>query len=147
VGTTAGGGAVHRNSARIGAVGGDRFGLASRLHDQAMPNSGGAMAEKSETKELLQRRLETQLREWSTRIDHLEAEAERDTADAELREEIYEKVQSLRDKHAAAMSKLDDLKHSGEKAWRSVKKDIDRLWSDIQHAFENVTAGRRRARR
>jgi hypothetical protein len=68
-------------------------------------------------------------------------------ADAELREEIYEKVQILRDKHAAAMKKLEELKRSGEKAWRSVRKDIDRLWSDIQDAFESVTAGRRRTRR
>lgn len=105
------------------------------------------MAQNSETKELLQRRLETQLKEWSTRIDHLRAEAERDMADAELREEIYEKLQILRDKHAAAMKKLEELQRSGEKAWKSVRKDVDRLWSDLQDAFENATAGRKRPRR
>ena len=102
------------------------------------------MAEQSETREVLQRRLETQLKEWSTRIDHLKAEAERDMADAELREQFYERLQKLRDAQRVGMEKLEELKHSGKKAWKSVKKDVDRLWSDIQDAFEGLTARRKR---
>jgi len=98
------------------------------------------MADQSETREVLQRRLETQLTEWSTRIDHLKAEAERDVADAELREQLYERLQKLRDTQRAATEKLEELKRSGQKAWKSVKKDIDRLWSDIQDAFDGVRA-------
>jgi hypothetical protein len=98
------------------------------------------MAERPETREVLQRRLETQLREWSTRIDHLKAEAERDMADAELREQLYERLQKLRDAQRLAMEKLEELKHSGKKAWKSVQKDIDRLWADIRDAFEGVRA-------
>ena len=98
------------------------------------------MAERSETREVLQRRLETQLREWSTRIDHLKAEAERDMADAELREQLYERLQRLRDAQRLGMEKLEELKHSGRKAWKSVKKDIDGLWADIQDAFDGVRA-------
>lgn len=101
------------------------------------------MADRSETREVLQRRLETQLREWSTRIDHLKAEAERDMADAELREQLYERLQKLRDTQKVAMEKLEELKHSGKKAWKSVMKDIDRLWADIQDAFEGLAARRK----
>lgn len=104
------------------------------------------MAEKSETREILQRRLETQLKEWSTRIDHLKAEAERDMADAELREQLYERLQVLRDKQTAAKEKLNELKRSGEKTWRSVKKDVDRLWSDIQDTFEGLRPRKRKTR-
>jgi hypothetical protein len=96
------------------------------------------MAEKSDAKEVLQRRLETQLKEWSTRIDHLKAEAERDIADAELREQIYERLQRLRDLDTAARAKLEELKRAGKSAWESVKKDIDRLWSDMQDGFRGV---------
>jgi hypothetical protein len=53
---------------------------------------GRPMAVRSETREVLQRQLETQLKEWSTRIDHLKAAAERDMADAELREQLYERL-------------------------------------------------------
>jgi hypothetical protein len=102
------------------------------------------MTEQSETREVLQRRLETQLKEWSTRIDHLKAEAERDMADAELREQLYERLQKLRDLQGVAMEKLEELKRSGKKAWTSAKKDIDRLWSDIQDAFEGLGARRKR---
>ena len=101
------------------------------------------MAEPSETREVLQRRLETQLREWSTRIDHLKAEAERDMADAELREQLYERLQKLRDMQRVAMEKVEELKRSGKKAWTSAKKDIDRLWSDIQDTFEGLAARRK----
>lgn len=103
------------------------------------------MAEPSETREVLQRRLETQLKEWSTRIDHLKAEAERDMADAELREQLYDRLQKLRDMQRVAIEKLEELKRSGKNAWKSAKKDIDRLWSDIQDAFEGL--GPRRKRR
>lgn len=105
------------------------------------------MAEKSEGKEILQRRLETQLKEWSTRIDHLKAEAERDMADAELREQLYQRLQVLRDKQKAAVEKLDELKRSGEKTWKSVKKDVDRLWSDIQDTFEGLRAKGKKGKR
>jgi len=97
------------------------------------------MAERSDAKEVLQRRLETQLKEWSTRIDHLKAEAERDIADAELREQLYERLQRLRDLDAAARGKLEELKRSGKSAWKSVKKDIDRLWSDMQDGFARAS--------
>jgi uncharacterized protein (DUF2164 family) len=104
------------------------------------------MAERSETREVLQRRLETQLREWSTRIDHLKAEAERDMADAELREQLYERLQRLRDAQRLVTEKLEDLKHSGKRAWKSVKQDIDRLLGDVKDAFGGVRAsGKRRS--
>jgi hypothetical protein len=103
------------------------------------------MGTKSETRELLQRRLETQLKEWSTRIDHLKAEAERDIADAELRERLYARLQRLRETYAVAADKLDELKRSGRAAWRSAKKDFDRLWWDMTNAFDGVTPGRRKA--
>ena len=105
------------------------------------------MTDKGETRELLQRRLETQLKEWSTRIDHLKAAAERDMADAELREQLYARLQRLRDQHAAAMEKLDELKHSGARAWRSVRRDIDRMWLDLQDAFDNLLPRRPSHRR
>ncbi|HSP98631.1 MAG TPA: coiled coil domain-containing protein [Candidatus Dormibacteraeota bacterium] len=101
------------------------------------------MAEKLDAKEVLQRRLETQLKEWSTRIDHLKAEAERDMADAELREELYARLQRLRDMQAAAVRKLEELKRAGKKAWKSVKKDIDRLWTDMQDGIDSGRSKRK----
>jgi chromosome segregation ATPase len=103
------------------------------------------MAEKLDAKEVLQRRLETQLKEWSTRIDHLKAEAERDMADAELREELYARLQKLRDMHGAAVRKLEELERAGAKAWKSVKKDIDRLWSDFQDGLDGGRSRRKKA--
>jgi hypothetical protein len=77
------------------------------------------MAERSETREVLQHRLETQLREWSTRLDHLKADAERDMTDAELREQLYERLQKLRDAQRLAMEKLPSFAKASEGILRS----------------------------
>lgn len=93
------------------------------------------MSEFSETREAIRRSIETQLNEWSTRIDHLRAEAERDMADAELRTRLYGQLQRLREKHAEAMAKLEDLKDTGEQKLEEMKRDLDGFLADLRDIF------------
>jgi len=94
------------------------------------------MADAPETKEAFERYLRTQLDEWSTRIDHLKAAAERDAADAEMREQLYEQLSEIRDRFEATQTKLEELKRSGEKTWKELKGDVEKLWTDLTGAVE-----------
>ena len=91
-----------------------------------------------ETKETYHEKMETQLKEWSTKIHQLLAKVEHLPVDVRL--QYYRQINTLREKQAAARHKLDELKTAGESAWEEVKEGMERAWHELQEAFEKARA-------
>ena len=87
-------------------------------------------------KEDYQEKLETQLREWSGKIDQLKAAAGKLAADARVT--YHRQIDALRGKQEAAQRKLQELKESGEGAWESLKAGIDRAWDELKQGVEGA---------
>lgn len=87
-------------------------------------------------KEVYQEKLEAQLREWSAKIDVLNAKA--DKAKAELKIEYAEQIEDLRAKQTAAQTKLQELSKSGELAWEELKPGLEHAWHDLKISVENA---------
>jgi hypothetical protein len=89
-------------------------------------------------KETYHEKMETQLKEWSAKIDQLMAKVEHVSAD--LRLKYQKQIDALREKQAAARHKLDELKVTGESAWEEVKEGTERVWQELKEAFEKARA-------
>lgn len=87
-------------------------------------------------KEDYQEKLETQLREWSGKIDQLKTAAEKLTADAKVT--YHEQIEALRGKQEAAQKKLQELKEAGEGAWEVLKVGIERAWDELKQGVEGA---------
>jgi predicted nucleic acid-binding protein len=87
-------------------------------------------------KEAYHEKRETQLKEWSAKIDQLLAKVERLPADVRL--QYYRQTDTLREKQAAARHKLEELKTAGESAWEEVKEGMERAWEELREVFKKV---------
>ena len=87
-------------------------------------------------KEDYQEKLETQLREWSGKIDQLKTAAEKLAADAQVT--YHQQIDALRGKQEAAQKKLHELKEAGEGAWEFLKAGIDRAWDELKQGVEGA---------
>jgi predicted nucleic acid-binding Zn-ribbon protein len=82
-------------------------------------------------------KLAAQLKEWSTRIDELEAKAGAAKADAKT---SYDKqIAQLKDQRDAAAKKLQELKGASAEAWDVLKAGAETAWADLKNA---VTAAK-----
>jgi uncharacterized coiled-coil DUF342 family protein len=79
----------------------------------------------------------TQLKEWSARIDELEARA--GAAKAGLKEGYENRIYELREKRDAVTRKLQKTRKSGGAAWETLKAGVDNAWENLRDA---ITAAR-----
>jgi len=87
-------------------------------------------------KEAYQDKIDAQLREWSSKIDELNAKADKATAEAKI--EYYEQIEELRSKQTAAQTKLHELRNSGEQAWEELKPGLEHAWDDLKTSVEKA---------
>jgi hypothetical protein len=81
--------------------------------------------------------LAAQLKEWSSKIDELESKALVAKADAKT---SYEnQIRHLKDKQAASMQKLQELKNASGEAWDILKAGAETSWAELKKAVSAAT--------
>ncbi len=78
-------------------------------------------------------KLAAQLKEWSARIDEVEAKARAARADAKAGYEIQ--IRQLKDKRDVAARRLQELKSSSAEAWDTLKAGAETAWADLKSAI------------
>lgn len=89
-------------------------------------------------REAYQKKMESQFKEWEAKINQLRARAEK--VSAEVKIEYYEQIYTLRTKQAAARSKLQELKKTGENAWQDLKAGVETAWKELKNALDNAVS-------
>jgi hypothetical protein len=87
-----------------------------------------------ETRELYKQKYEAQLREWSAKIEVLEAQTDKLTAQAKIDAKPH--LDGLRSKLAAANAKLHEIAEATDDKWDDVKKGADHVWGEVKAAVQ-----------
>lgn len=82
-------------------------------------------------------KLAAQLKEWSARIDELEAKA--GTAKAGVKEGYEKRIHELKEKRDALAQRLQETRKSSDEAWGTLKVGLDNAWKELKDA---ITAAR-----
>lgn len=83
-----------------------------------------------------EKKLRSQLDEWSLEIDKLKAKAEQAEADARLR--YYDEIEKIRDQQERMQEKLDAIESAGEEAWRDLKAGAESAWQELNSAVRSA---------
>jgi len=75
-----------------------------------------------------------QLKEWSSQVDRLTADAVK--LKAEERTAAEQQVNTLRAKLGAARQKLNSIRSVSSDKWLEAKAGLDTLWADVKGLFE-----------
>lgn len=87
-------------------------------------------------KEAYEKKLKSQLDEWSADIDKLKAKADSAEGDAQL--EYYKQIEELRSMQDDAGKKLDELKEAGDGAWEDLKAGLDSAWDSLSNSVKSA---------
>jgi uncharacterized coiled-coil DUF342 family protein len=89
-------------------------------------------------KEAYEKKLQSQLDEWSAEIDKLKAKA--DAAEADAQVEYYKQIEELQSMQDSAGKKLDELKEARDNAWEDLKAGIDSAWDSLSSSMKSATS-------
>lgn len=92
----------------------------------------------ADSRDAVLERLETQLNGWSATIDGLAARAHDLTSDA--RAEFERQIADLRINRENARRTLNELRVTGEDAWRELAVAADRAWQELRRGVESASA-------
>ena len=87
-------------------------------------------------KEAYQEKLEGQLKEWSAKVNELQAKAEMAKADVKI--EMQKHLETLRAKQKIAQQKLKELQAAGADAWEKAKPGLEKAMDGLKTAWESV---------
>jgi uncharacterized coiled-coil DUF342 family protein len=76
--------------------------------------------------------LAAQLKEWSAKIDELEAKA--NVAKADVKAGYEKQVAQLKEQRDSATKKLQELKGASGEAWDVLKAGAETAWTDLKNA-------------
>jgi predicted nucleic acid-binding Zn-ribbon protein len=79
--------------------------------------------------------LETQIQEWSARIDGLSAKAEK--LSAEARRAYQKQIEDGRVKLGVVRQEVAALRAVGSDKWEEAKATVESFWKDAKAMFEN----------
>jgi uncharacterized coiled-coil DUF342 family protein len=80
--------------------------------------------------------METQLKEWGTKLDELLAKADAAGTKADT---VYRKrIDNLKAKYQVAHSKLDELKAAGSEKWDTIGTGVESAWNELRDAFNEL---------
>lgn len=80
--------------------------------------------------------METQLKQWGTKLDELAAVAEKAGAEAKLAH--HKRIDDLRPKYQMAQMKLNELRAAGIENGVAIQASIDSAWKELEVAFRNL---------
>jgi hypothetical protein len=101
--------------------------------DTHAPNANRP-AEGAPTQASFVQKSELQLKEWSSKLDVLAAQAEKLTAEAKTA--AQKNIADLKPKLAAARQKVDAMKSAASDNWHEGKVGLEVLWSEVKALFE-----------
>ncbi len=78
-------------------------------------------------------KLAAQLKEWSVKIDELEARAR--SARADMETEYEKQIGQLKEKRDEATKKFQELKGSSAEAWDTLKSGAESAWAEMKNAI------------
>jgi hypothetical protein len=78
-------------------------------------------------------KIQAQLNEWSVRVDHLAAQAERLTGDA--KKDAQERIRNLGAKLDSARERLHASKVVRDEKWDEAKAALDGYWEELKSVF------------
>jgi hypothetical protein len=81
-------------------------------------------------------RREAELRAWGARLDDLVLNA--DAAGTEEKIDYRSRLDDLREKYAAAESRLAALKAAGSGEWDTYKGGVETAWTELAKAFTKL---------
>lgn len=85
-------------------------------------------------------RIETRLRQMSTRLDRLVAKEDSNQREAQTEAELdyRRRIELARSKHAAVRGKLDAYKAANGEKWENFKGAVETAWRDWAAALKAV---------
>ena len=92
--------------------------------------------EKSEKRKAYQEKIESQLKEWSAKIDELKAKA--GTSKAELKTKYEKQIEDLRAKQEVVQQKFREFRESGEETWGEIKTSIEKGLDELKTSFDHT---------
>jgi hypothetical protein len=84
---------------------------------------------------------DAQLNEWGAKIALLSAKASKTKAKAKI--EYFKTIETLQGKHAAAKTKLQELRVSREDSWEDIRTGAENAWVEVKAAFNTATSALR----
>jgi DNA repair exonuclease SbcCD ATPase subunit len=106
--------------------------------DEALEEVSNTWADAVGKRQVYQEKLETQLKEWSAKIEGLKARAEKATA--ERRVELTKQIEKLRGLQESAQARLKKAREVGGEAWEELKTGLDKTVGEIKTTWEKVAA-------
>jgi len=95
------------------------------------------MAERvSRKKKAYLEKMESQLREWNTKIEILKARAEKSKAEAKTK--YFEEIKELRKKQDTVKQKLHEIGESGGEAWEDLKGAMDQALDELKKGLKQA---------
>lgn len=90
----------------------------------------------SETRDAYVSKLKTQIDQWNSKLDKLEAEGKR--LRAEARAEYESRVNRLRSRRDELKKRLTELQEAGENRWQALRAAVDRAREEFRTALEEA---------
>lgn len=78
-------------------------------------------------------KMANELKEWSAKIDELEAKVSTAKADAKIGYE--NRIRELKEKQETATQKLQEIRESSGEAWEAMKAGVETAWKDFTDAL------------
>ena len=83
-------------------------------------------------------KLDAQLEEWNAQIALLKAKAAKARAEAKI--DYNKTIEALQRRQDEAITKLHELKASGDDAWEDLKTGAEKAWAEVKAAFHDATS-------
>jgi len=92
----------------------------------------------SKNKKTDQGKIESELRKLGAKLDEMIAKAEQ--AKGEAKEKYQKQVEILRPKLETAQKKMEELKKTGDTAWKDVKSGLGKAWDELKIASKKAAS-------
>lgn len=83
-------------------------------------------------------KLDAQLREWSAKIDELNARAEK--AKGDIKTEYTRQLEALEALRESALKKLAEISEAGGQAWEELITGAEKAWHELKTSLDNAIA-------
>ena len=83
-------------------------------------------------------KLDSQLREWSAKIDELNAKAGK--AKGDIKTEYTKQLEALEALRESALKKLEEMTEASGQAWEELKGGAEKAWHELKSSLDNAMA-------
>ena len=83
-------------------------------------------------------KLDAQLRAWSTKIDELNAKAEK--AKGDIKAEYTRQLEALKALQESAVKRLAEMSEASGQAWEQLRIGAEKAWHELKTSLDNAAA-------